>query len=168
MSYGNWRDDPSYSVRDPNRTPHSALCPEKQKRLPPLAPQPPVGFCQWCLNEVLYPEGHKLAGQRHKLRRWHKECFAEFDIARSSGAARRFIFKRDKGVCAGCSKDCIYDDWFCDHIKPIWSAPKPLPIDRRDEFYGGGNLQTLCPDCHKAKTSREAADRSAHKKGIAI
>lgn len=50
-----------------------------------------------------------------------------------------------------------------DHRRPLWS----LTDDERDDldWWLLGNLQLLCPDCHKAKTKREAADRAALRRG---
>ncbi len=59
---------------------------------------------------------------------------------------------------------CDLHDWHADHIKPLWSVPPHLPLSERDAWWGIENLQTLCHACHRAKTKREAADRSAHRR----
>lgn len=56
---------------------------------------------------------------------------------------RKFLWRRDKGICAGCGKDCGRRDWDADHILSVAEG-------------GGGcdltNFQTLCKKCHKVKT----------------
>lgn len=47
-----------------------------------------------------------------------------------------------------------------DHQVPLWSVAH-LPPDKRRPFFGPSNLKLRCPDCHKTKTTREAAERAA-------
>lgn len=49
-------------------------------------------------------------------------------------------------------------DWFADHIVPLWSVDRGQPNAIR--FWQLGNIQTLCRDCHAAKTAKEAGDRA--------
>lgn len=60
------------------------------------------------------------------------------------------VFKRDKGFCCKCGVYSKY--WQADHIRPV--------------FIGGGacslyNLQTLCIDCHKEKTTYNLSHHNA-------
>jgi hypothetical protein len=47
-----------------------------------------------------------------------------------------------------------------DHKTPLWSVDPSLAWPERRWFWGPGNLWLLCPDCHKAKTAREAGERA--------
>lgn len=68
-------------------------------------------------------------------------------------AIRREILARDCGTCQVClaaGRFALACD--VDHVRPIWEGGSET--DR-------ANLQSLCDDCHKAKTAREAARRAA-------
>lgn len=62
---------------------------------------------------------------------------------------RNLLWRRDKGICAGCGKDCGRRNWDADHILSVAEG-------------GGGcdltNFQTLCKACHLDKTA-ELMDR---------
>jgi 5-methylcytosine-specific restriction endonuclease McrA len=47
-----------------------------------------------------------------------------------------------------------------DHVVPLWKVPPCMPWERKIEYWRIGNLQVLCPECHKRKTAREAAERA--------
>lgn len=51
-----------------------------------------------------------------------------------------------------------------DHKTPLWKVAD-LPDCLRRSYFGPDNLWLLCPDHHKAKTRREAAER-AHQKRL--
>lgn len=60
---------------------------------------------------------------------------------------RKLLFKRDKGICAGCRKHCNNEiKWYADHIVAVCNG-------------GGGctlnNFATLCYACHKIKTKSD-------------
>lgn len=55
-------------------------------------------------------------------------------------------------------------DWQADHIVPLWSVDRALPIADLLRFWTIENLQTLCTDCHAAKSAREAAERAARRR----
>jgi len=57
---------------------------------------------------------------------------------------RRRVLKRDKYTCQLCGKP---DSHQVDHIIPVWYTGKEQVEDYE--------LQTLCSDCHKAKSSFE-------------
>lgn len=62
--------------------------------------------------------------------------------------ARERVLLRDNGLCQPCRRrDLVTPATDVDHITP--------------RFEGGtdddGNLQAICPDCHKAKTAEESA-----------
>lgn len=68
----------------------------------------PRGTCRWCGEPVLYPAGHKRAGQPDERRNWHAgnygepNCVHEYKIVADPSYARRQVFKRDGGKCHDC------------------------------------------------------------------
>lgn len=46
-----------------------------------------------------------------------------------------------------------------DHEIPLWKV-EHLPPETRRRYFGPENLRLRCPDCHKVKTAREAAERA--------
>lgn len=132
----------------------------RHHRRPPMPPGfKPRGTCQWCAGAILYPEGHKAAGQMNVRRGWHPDCVTAYRIAAFSSDQRSHVRSRDKGFCAACGVDAGRDGWEADHIRPLWSAPIDMALEDREEWFGLSNLQTLCVPCHKAKSAREAAER---------
>lgn len=88
--------------------------------------------------------GRRLTG---KKRRWAtKDCTVKavnyFKIVKGDGKTIRHALQlRDKGVCACCGVKTI--DWDADHIVPVFKGGGGCDLD---------NFQTLCKQCHKAKT----------------
>ena len=77
--------------------------------------------------------------------------------------SRRKVLERDDFTCRVCGlRDEIIMD--VDHIKPLLIKPRLRLRDkeRNDDIRKNGltNLQTLCPNCHKRKSIREAKMRS--------
>lgn len=165
----------------------------RHHRRPPMPPPQRAGTCQWCGGAILYPPGHKRAGEPNLRRSWHPECVEVFCIATRSVNQREACWRRDAGRCAACGVVAVrrgwergreyYDwtsrhgsgravrvswtdlhEWDADHIKPLWSAPHDLGLADRDQWFGVENLQTLCRACHKAKSAREAAERATVKR----
>ena len=56
-------------------------------------------------------------------------------------AQRQVIFRRDKGICKCCGKECEWNDWEADHIVP-WSKGGKTEVE---------NGQVLCPSCNSKK-----------------
>lgn len=56
-------------------------------------------------------------------------------------AQRQVIFRRDKGICKCCGKECEWNDWEADHIVP-WSKGGETKVE---------NGQVLCPSCNSKK-----------------
>jgi 5-methylcytosine-specific restriction endonuclease McrA len=101
---------------------------------------------------------------------WHPECVVAHNIAHRSATQRRALSKRDHWWCAGCGQQCnVYPDyraWEADHIVPLWSVPDGIDIKDRDRFWGISNLQTLCGECHRRKSAREADIRKTQRARI--
>ncbi len=111
------------------------------------------GFCRLCGQMI-------TEGKRPHLRTWHENCLDLWFIMSDPQEARRFVFQRDKGVCALCQ--CVdarlNGDWDVDHIVPLAEAP------REHQFWGPSNLQTLCRNnCHQEKTAEENSRRSSRR-----
>jgi len=136
------------------------------KRRPPMPIVPDSAACRWCAASLLYPPGHKKAGQPNHRRRWcSKEdapCVSEYRIASFQGDLRKALWKRDRGRCAGCGKTGA--DWDADHIVPLWKVPDEVRLDERHLYWGLSNGQTLCTCCHSIKTKQEASERAEIKK----
>lgn len=122
------------------------------------------GFCKECFDKI--PEGSR--------RRVYcsKECSDLFSMQVKSSFARKWVLKRDKGICNSCGLDCVARRRHCcrihhlcytlpDHkvkfknkklfVGTLWDMDHIIPV--RD---GGRtipeNLQTLCWWCHQTKT----------------
>ena len=118
------------------------------------------GRCRWCNLPIL-----KDDGTINKRRRWHPDCIHDYLIITDHRYAKRQVKKRDKGVCAHCGKKCRYRwEWDCDHIVPLRDIPS-----RDLKYWMLDALETLCRDCHHAKSLKENIKRgsgwfSRHKK----
>ena len=135
-------------------------------RRPPMPPVPPKGTCKWCAELILYGKRHRKAGQHAMRRWWHPECTRKIYVACRPKHQRNIAMKKSGGVCAGCFTDVTVTGiaWEADHRLPLWSVPADLPLERRDEFWGAGNLQLLCMTCHKGKSAAEAKERATLRK----
>jgi hypothetical protein len=115
----------------------------------------PPGTCRWCNKSTgLTPKG------KPKTSRWHKECVDEYLFLYWPSEARKKVWARDKGKCACCGIVCQRhgNNWDLDHIKPLVEA------NHDKSYWQLDNMQTLCKQCHKEKTSREATARAAKRK----
>jgi len=118
--------------------------PHRKPPLPPWFYDVPRGTCRLCGQPVTEP----------RRIYWHSECLREFLI---------IIHQRHQAVleasghrCGICGKPL--EEWEDDHIIPLVDA---LPhADDPLWAWRLGNRQALCPDCHRAKTAREAARRA--------
>jgi hypothetical protein len=111
--------------------------------------------------DTLFPdaEGKCACGCNRKLegrrKRWYStECcdnaFTQFNIIRGDmPTIRKLLYQKDTGACNHCG--LITDHWEADHIIPVHLGGGACDID---------NFQTLCKDCHKAKTQIEAHHRA--------
>lgn len=122
-------------------------------RRPPLpetmSQRIPLGTCRWCGLPI-------LPGQRKNPERctWHLECLEIYYVISDPAHARRETLARSGGVCAICGGVATEHD----HIMPLIDA---LPLADNPLWpWLLGNLQSLCPDCHRAKTKRENSQRA--------
>lgn len=133
--------DGGHRVRPGGRRPAFVRdCDARSARLGP-------GFCQVC--EALIP---KADGTPHKGRTiCGPECRAKLDRAwyeASDNWLRRQVYERDK-TCRKCGQ---YGDEV-DHIKALCLLTE---TEAQDVFWWGlGNLQLLCHDCHAKKTAED-------------
>ena len=111
------------------------------------------GICRWCGKKIIENKVHKTR------KTWHQDCATDYMIIFHSTEARKHIWKRDKGKCNGCGKQCTRRGWDLDHIKPLLEQ-KGLKEDELDwTYYGLENMQTLCRPCHREKTNQDIKKR---------
>jgi 5-methylcytosine-specific restriction endonuclease McrA len=78
-----------------------------QHRKPPMDPGPkPRGTCQWCMGQILYPEGHKKAGELNTSRGWHQGCVGWYRLAAWQSDAANAVWGRADGKCQLCGSRC--------------------------------------------------------------
>jgi 5-methylcytosine-specific restriction endonuclease McrA len=114
--------------------------------------------CRWC--------GGAVAGRRVTF--CSDACVHQWRLRTDPAYLREQVFRRDRGVCAGCGLDTEelrkdkrkldYDarrrferDW--GERRHLWDADHILPVSE-----GGGqcdlaNMRTLCLKCHRAATA---------------
>lgn len=96
-----------------------------------------------------------LVGAARRIWRWNPD---RKEINRDSE-----LDLKGKRRCAHCSKVFDRKGVHVDHIIPVGHAP--TEFTGWDEFYRRlfcerTNLQSLCVECHKAKTKTEAGERA--------
>jgi 5-methylcytosine-specific restriction protein A len=142
-------------------------------------PRLPPGWCRFCRNRV--PPGRKSKS-------WcSQDCIDLYQAARSGSGLRRYIFKRDRGVCFVCRLDAVglaaeVGRWMrSNSLRQFGTLARNLlrvngkadgetyrntfwDADHRVRVADGGgvraglrNVQTLCMWCHKIKTAAEVA-----------
>ena len=112
------------------------------------------GICRWCGKKI-------IENKKHNTRKtWHQDCATDYMIIYHSTEARKHIWKRDKGKCNGCGKQCTRRGWDLDHVRPLLEQ-KGLKEDELDwTYYGLDNMQTLCRPCHREKTNKDIKKRT--------
>tara|TARA_B100001094_G_scaffold329513_1_gene392416 strand:- start:2909 stop:3364 length:456 start_codon:yes stop_codon:yes gene_type:complete len=107
------------------------------------------GICRWCGKKI-------IENKKHNTRKtWHQDCATDYMIIYHSTEARKHIWKRDKGKCNKCGKQCTRRCWDLDHVKPLMEQ-KGLKENQLDwSYYELNNMQTLCRPCHKKKTKQD-------------
>lgn len=127
-------------------------------RIPPLPPwmkNRKRGYYSWCDNPIL--PGERL---RPNAAYWHKSCAEEWNRLWNWRYIRHLVYLRDGKICQSCGLSILElgYEYEIDHIRPLWSWRRDIDKLTRlnkDRFYfpwSMGNLQTLCPSCHKWKT----------------
>ena len=107
------------------------------------------GICRWCGKKIIENGIHKTR------KTWHQDCATDYMIIYHSTEARKHIWKRDKGKCNSCGKQCTRRGWDLDHVKPLMEQ-KGLKEHQLDwSYYELNNMQTLCRPCHKKKTKQD-------------
>ena len=62
----------------------------------------------------------RIENKIHNTRKsWHKDCATDYMIIHHPTEAKKHIWKRDKGKCNDCGKQCTRRGWDLDHIKPL-------------------------------------------------
>ena len=157
-----------------------------QHRKPPKPPwfdNPGKGNCRWC--------GYYTGTKQTK---WHRECLADYKFIFWPEIARKSMWERSMGFCAGCGElladRCVWEHPVNAHGEPTkrhiekqwgnrlldiqtakWHLDHIIPLcdfphDPQNPYapWRESNLQILCEDCHKAKTAREAGARAKKKR----
>src|SRR5690606_1168361 len=115
--------------------------PRRRTRIPPKPrayTRAGPAQCRFCAKPVY------KCDMLHKKAQWHPACALEWTVMNSPKDARRFVFIRDRGVCAHCGDDRSprgqehareiaqklmlgYDvrklgTWQLDHVHPLFAA----------------------------------------------
>jgi len=125
-------------------------------RTPPLRfSDAPRGVCRFCGDEILKRLGSgEIKSDRR--RRWHNRCLEVYKVAHWGDVRRWAVRQRDGGLCAVCG--AADKPWEVDHEYPLHLVDRSDPFAMR--FWMMANLVTLCCDCHKEKSAKEAAARA--------
>lgn len=153
----------------------------RSHRRPPLPHwEKGAGFCRWC-GAACEPN-----------RRWHGPCVTAYKIACWPAEARKAVWARDKGICAGCGIN-VAEQQARERIRnreeeetetnvrfwlkrfeghpahgSLWQADHitPLVEANRDDLglWSLTNLRLLCTRCHKGETKALAGRRAAARK----
>lgn len=125
-------------------------------------------LCRWCKGVVSPPRKTYCS----------KECVHEWKLRSSGSYLRKCIFKRDKGICAGCSLDTtkitkgfrrpLKNESKAQWIKRValvrkqynipkhrvtfWDANHILAVAEKGGQSGLLNFETLCLRCHQLHT----------------
>lgn len=108
------------------------------------------GLCRLCGKRI-----YRKDGSFNRDKKWHRRCYTAWGIASRPEAARRALWKRDKGHCNVCGE---FDErWEADHMRPLFTANGDF------DFWRITNLQTICKPCHTIKSVKEQKDaRTKH------
>ncbi len=96
------------------------------------------GLCACGCGKIV-PRPPRLRWHSNKCRLWVVDLY--FIHTGSSNTIRHYLYLRDEGVCIECGGDRV---WEADHILAVKDGGGGCGLD---------NFQTLCTDCHKAKTA---------------
>lgn len=117
-----------------------------------LWPGPPT--CRWCFGPCRPPKSRRYCSPT---------CIHEWKLRSHRSYARGLVWKRDRGVCAGCGavgprkgvgRREEATGWEVDHV-----------VELADGGKGDlSNLQTLCVACHARKTAENRRRRDAERR----
>ena len=107
------------------------------------------GICRWCGKKIIENKVH------NKRKTWHQDCATDYMIIHHPTEARKHIWKRDKGKCNECGKQCTRRTWDLDHVKPLMEQKGLKEHQLNWSYYELNNMQTLCRPCHKNKTKQD-------------
>lgn len=132
-------------------------------------PTTPRGYCKGCSKP-----GPILIGQGRSS--WHLHCLDRYNALRSATGLRRYLRKRDRGVCAVCRLDTYaFNRWLrvwvsgdkagqeivrgvlrrsgVKHRSTLWDAAHIVPVFAGGGCAGSTGVVTLCVWCHKKNTT---------------
>lgn len=143
-----WLDGPKFGEVDKRRTWHAACLLEFK-----LHTWPEVQF-----NHIEARDGLKCWDCGESPEKWIRDpC--------ETGIGRPWIDVRDRrvewvGRYHGIGRATALE---LEHTVPLWKVEHMEPEERR-VYFGPENLRLRCPDCHGAKTAREAGERAKSKR----
>ena len=109
------------------------------------------------------------AGPKRGNQFWHTCCAAAFRAMRLDWPLPETILRRQDGRCAITGEVLTaLGGYEIDHRVPLWRVRaewEKWPWPECLGFWMPGNLWALSPGAHKQKTSREAAERAAMRRG---
>lgn len=98
-------------------------------------------------------------------------CSRECWIRNTPQMIRAQVAKRDKGICAGCGRQCRLNslrrsmEWEEFKKLPRWEADHITPVIEGGGLCGIDGYRTLCRDCHNKESASLAARRAAKRRG---
>ncbi len=132
-------------------------------RLPPLHDVP--GECRLCRQAV--PPSRDGKPRAWHYRKGEPNCWQEYKLMTRHGLAKQALARTRGNACEQChvkGKTRSAKWLHLDHIEPLIESAND---EDRLRFFRLDNLQLLCEDCHKAKTSAENSQRAAQRKAAA-
>lgn len=122
-----------------------------------LWPGPPT--CRWCFGPCRPPKSRRYCSPT---------CIHEWKLRSHRSYARGLVWKRDRGVCAGCG--AVAQRRGASRVVGD-SAEGRWEMDHRVEVADGGtgameNLTTLCVACHARKTAENRRRRDAERRNL--
>jgi 5-methylcytosine-specific restriction protein A len=103
-------------------------------------------LCRWC--------GLPVPSSRRTFCGTH--CVHEWLIRSDPRYVRTLVYRRDRGVCARCGRDCsATGDWEAHHRVPVADGGGLCGLD---------GYQTLCRACHWAETAAWRRERAEQRR----
>lgn len=168
---------PEYALKDPRRhAARLALFPRRD------------GFCRVC-DDVVVPGRNGRTRCWHDGRKGEPNCLLRYKCLTSPARLKAILAKKRGARCAQCGAERKVEE--LRRLQELRELDKSLATPRRRSRRGRrrktvrghewlildhvlplvdqgswdeNNLQLLCPDCHKRKTSHENVDRAARRR----